>query len=98
MHRAILEHLSAECSLERDVLPRLARIGAITGRAYEGFFVDIGMPDSFAAAQTSVPASLRRPALFLDRDGVINVDHGHVGTIERFEWMPDAVRAAGPRG
>jgi D-glycero-D-manno-heptose 1,7-bisphosphate phosphatase len=28
--------------------------------------------------------------LFLDRDGVINIDHGYVGTIERFEWMPGA--------
>jgi D,D-heptose 1,7-bisphosphate phosphatase len=39
------------------------------------------------------PASLRRPALFLDRDGVINVDHGWVGTRERFEWMPGAITA-----
>ncbi len=27
-------------------------------------------------------------ALFLDRDGVINVDHGHVGTRDRFDFMP----------
>ncbi len=26
-------------------------------------------------------------ALFLDRDGVINVDHGYVGTKERFEFV-----------
>src|SRR5262249_52034198 len=32
-----------------------------------------------------------RRALFLDRDGVINVDHGHVGTRERFEWVPGAL-------
>ena len=34
-----------------------------------------------------------RPALFLDRDGTINVDHGWVGTRERFEWVDGAVEA-----
>ena len=23
---------------------------------------------------------------FLDRDGIINIDYGYVGTIERFKW------------
>lgn len=32
-------------------------------------------------------------ALFLDRDGVINVDHGHVGTRDRFEWIEGAREA-----
>jgi D-glycero-D-manno-heptose 1,7-bisphosphate phosphatase len=36
-----------------------------------------------------------RPAAFLDRDGVVNVDHGYVGTRERFEWIEGA--AAGIR-
>lgn len=38
-----------------------------------------------------------RPALFLDRDGVINVDRGYVHCIEDFEWLPgifDLARAA----
>lgn len=34
-----------------------------------------------------------RPALFLDRDGTINVDHGYVGARENFQWI-DGARAA----
>lgn len=30
---------------------------------------------------------MSRPALFLDRDGVINVDHGYVYTPERFDFI-----------
>jgi len=29
-----------------------------------------------------------KPALFLDRDGVINVDRGYVHKIEDWQWMP----------
>lgn len=33
------------------------------------------------------------PAAFLDRDGVINFDYGHVGNVLRLEYMPDALEA-----
>ena len=29
-----------------------------------------------------------RPALFLDRDGIVNVDHGYVHRREQFEFLP----------
>ncbi len=41
------------------------------------------------------------PALFLDRDGVINVDHGYVVTHDRFQFVDgifDLARAAMDRG
>lgn len=41
------------------------------------------------------------PALFLDRDGVINVDHGYVVTRDRFEFVDgifDLARAAVDQG
>ena len=32
-------------------------------------------------------------AIFLDRDGVINVDHGYTHTTEMFEWIPGVKEA-----
>ncbi len=32
-----------------------------------------------------------RPGLLLDRDGVLNLDFGYVGTIDRFVWAPGAL-------
>lgn len=91
--RRVLHAVSSVCSLAREVLPGLARKGALRGMLARGYFVDIGIPEDFARAQTGLPEMLRRPALFLDRDGVINIDHGYVGTRERFEWMPGAREA-----
>ncbi len=99
--RRLLDALTPSCSLERDVMPRLAARGALRGTLAEGYFRDIGIPEDLARAGAEIPRLLRRRALFLDRDGVINVDHGHVGTREKFEWMPGAraaIRAATEAG
>ena len=38
----------------------------------------------------SPPAKTLRPALFLDRDGVLNEDHGYVHRWEDFRWIAGA--------
>ena len=43
----------------------------------------------------------RRPAAFLDRDGVLNVDHGYVHRPEQLEWVagaPESVRLLNEAG
>jgi D-glycero-D-manno-heptose 1,7-bisphosphate phosphatase len=38
-------------------------------------------------------ASSRRPAAFLDRDGVLNIDHGYAHRPEQLEWVEGAAEA-----
>ncbi len=102
LNRNIVERLRSPCSLERDVLPALAAEGRLRGTIGKGWFVDIGVPADLFSARAELPRIFgQRPALVFDRDGVLNVDHGYVGTRGRFEWVPGAqaaVRAACDRG
>ncbi len=45
-----------------------------------------------AMAERPASSPTPRPALFLDRDGVINVDRGYVARVEDFEWIEGAVK------
>lgn len=88
-------------SLEQDLFPRLATEGRILGDVFDGFFIDMGVPEDLALAQREMATRTRRPAVFFDRDGVLNVDHGYVHRPEQWQWMPgarEAIRLCNDRG
>ena len=94
VRRALVELIGNGCvSLENDVFPLLAHRRQLTGRLYKSFFIDIGVPGDFEHAQTAVPQRVRRPAVFLDRDGVLNRDIGYPHLPDHIEWTPRASRA-----
>lgn len=94
LRRGAVERLPGGISsIERDLLPQLAAENALAGVASAGYFVDIGIPESLRHADETVHAFRRRPAVFLDRDGVLNHDDGYVHTPEEWRWLPGAREA-----
>lgn len=71
----------------------------------EDYFIDIGIPESYARAcrelKEIIAGTKKNKALFLDRDGVINVDKHYVYKIEDCEFIEeifDICRAAKKSG
>lgn len=93
LRRDVLGYIEkTPCSLEQDVLPRIAEQGRLYGRAYGGYFIDIGIPEDLRRAQAELPNRLR-PTIFFDRDGVLNYDKGYTHRIEDFCWIDGAIEA-----
>jgi D,D-heptose 1,7-bisphosphate phosphatase len=93
MSREVLDYVELPCSIETQVFPKLAAAGLLLGRRFEGYFQDIGLPQTLQEAAKDVPRLLVRPAAFLDRDGVLNVDRGYTYRPEDLSWLPGAREA-----
>jgi histidinol-phosphate phosphatase family protein len=101
LDRAMVGRIEAPSSIESDVFPELVREGRLEGVPFDGYFLDIGLPETLAQAQRETAALRVRPAAFLDRDGVLNEDHGYTHRVDDLVWMPgarEAIRLLNDRG
>jgi D,D-heptose 1,7-bisphosphate phosphatase len=94
LKRAILDEIRVlPYSLEHDVFPALVKRKQALGFTYAGAFIDIGIPDDLARARNEWKEMRRKPAVFFDRDGILNYDSGYTHRIEDFHWKPGAREA-----
>jgi len=87
----LITHLP--CSIESAVFPQLAESGALAGQVSNGYFIDIGLPETLAAARADFAERTRRPAILVDRDGTLIKDEGYTFRPETLEWQPGAIEA-----
>jgi NDP-sugar pyrophosphorylase family protein len=65
----------------------LASAGKLLGRAFDGYFIDIDVPDAFARSQREIPRRVGvRPPFLTARAYSITI----IGSRSRFRWTDGA--------
>jgi dTDP-glucose pyrophosphorylase len=85
--------LNLPCSLEQDVFPALVERGEIRGLRFEGYFLDIGLPEALEQGHRELPNARVRPAAFLDSKALVNAADGGSSRPEAFQWTRGAIEA-----
>tara|TARA_A100001011_G_scaffold398919_1_gene505186 strand:+ start:3741 stop:4922 length:1182 start_codon:yes stop_codon:yes gene_type:complete len=78
-------------SLENDILPELITGRKISGKIFKNFFLDIGTPKYLKKSEKKLLRYFNKPAVFLDRDGVINYDNGYVHQFKKFKLRKNVI-------
>ena len=79
-------------SLENDILPKLIKKELLSGKIFNNFFLDIGTPNDYKKAKKLLYKKFLRPAVFLDRDGVINYNKNYVYKKKDFKFRPNVIK------
>ncbi len=99
LKREIVDFVSAlPCSLEQDVFPTLVERGEIRGKAFDGYFLDIGLPETLEQGHRELPEVRVRPAAFFDHDALVGGGEGDSGAIQWTAGAVEAIRALNDRG
>ncbi len=79
-------------SLEKDLFEHLIKKKKLVCTDYKQKFYDIGSPKTLKNADNFI-LTTKKPAFFLDRDGVLNEDTGYVHKKKEFKWFKDISKA-----
>ncbi len=79
-------------SLENEILKNLIKKKKLLGKKYNNFFLDVIASKNHNLAAKQLKRYFKRPAAFLDRDGVINHDYGYVHKIKNFKFRAGVLK------
>ena len=85
--------LDLPCSLEQDVFPTLVERGEIRGLQFNGYFLDIGLPETLEQGRRELPNARERPVGIFDREALVKIADGDSSRPEAFQWTKGAVEA-----
>jgi D,D-heptose 1,7-bisphosphate phosphatase len=80
-------------SLEKNFLEKKIMQGKVLANYQNGYFIDIGLKKNLNYAKKTLKKITKKPAVFLDRDGVLNYNFGYVHKYENFKWMNGSINA-----
>ncbi len=80
-------------SLENDILPNKIKQRKVKGVFFKNKFIDIGSYENLKIGKKIIPKMLLKPAIILDRDGVINYDYEYVSKFKKFKFRPGVLKA-----
>jgi len=79
-------------SLENEILKDLIKKKKLLGKKYNNFFLDVVSSKNQILTAKQLERYFKRPAAFLDRDGVINHDYGYVYKIKNFKFRSGVLK------
>ena len=80
-------------SLEDDILPKLIKKNNFQGYLCKNYFIDIGTYSNLKKAKKTFSLIFKKPAVFLDRDGVINEQKNYVFKKNQFFFRKNVLSA-----
>ena len=89
LKKKIISYTKKNSSLEDRTFSVLAQKKLLQAEVYKdrtNKFIDIGIKKDFYRAHNFLRSVIKKPAIFLDRDGIVNLDKGYVHKVKDFIW------------